>query len=735
MKKLTFIFLILLLAQNGFAITNDAWLRKVSIQLTGASADQDDMDYIRTLSKPEASEFIIKKIKDYQKTHQYNEKMRHRLDELFRLRVNYHGEKGKFDVFDTNANGNALEGRFSSLDQLFVKIFKKNLSWDQLLLEKEYEAYSLAPYSPNQGSDAISDLTFYSYIFQEQLRGAKEKFDEIRDNRVADEETGEQENFDPNDERLKNKVAALTQAEKDAVAGALTTSRFFTRYPTTKLNKNRKRAAAVFRVFLCDSMTPVILSSKEEDLKLLNLALNKQELSVVSDSKRHGDDPTCSSCHYKLEPAAKTFNGSSQILNKQTSAGALVYKREDGTMVNVPVNGLGQLGKAITEQPEYLQCQVNHFWNWFVGQDIPLSPEKKLYLAQKFDELERKPNDFIQYLLTSEDYTAPELLSESKVNYSHVKPLLKRCDSCHAEAPLAPVLSGGYPFSTDKGMNEFAVGMIHLSTSLDEDGKGYMPPRDAGWKLQGKDRDLLKAWIRNGAKDKEGKVMLGKKAIELYKNNTKLSQPIKPELTATFEDTHKRYYENYDFILSLRKLFGDNVNYNCEEVYQRNSQRVGFLITNNGKPLAKYASTAYIEYIQKCLHSTLLNSINSVKNKREALNYVSSELADKISIKSTSLLSVFSNDEKISFNSAWSSLLIDIKWTELSNDLKLKQVEALYDRYIGETVYSEQQREALIRKAISIADKIVLSKGEDSLLEALIWTSFTLLVSEEFLTF
>ena len=42
------------------------------------------------------------------------------------------------------------------------------------------------------------------------------------------------------------------------VAGALTTARFFNRYNTTEINKNRKRAAAVFNIFLCDAMEPSI---------------------------------------------------------------------------------------------------------------------------------------------------------------------------------------------------------------------------------------------------------------------------------------------------------------------------------------------------------------------------------------------------------------------------------------------------------------------------------------------
>ena len=61
-------------------------------------------------------------------------------------------------------------------------------------------------------------------------------------------------------------------AENDLrLAGALTTPLFFSRYATTGINKNRRRAAAIFRIFLCDKMTAAIPAMETIDDATFNL--------------------------------------------------------------------------------------------------------------------------------------------------------------------------------------------------------------------------------------------------------------------------------------------------------------------------------------------------------------------------------------------------------------------------------------------------------------------------------
>src|SRR6185436_19032710 len=81
----------------------------------------------------------------------------------------------------------------------------------------------------------------------------------------------------------------------------------------------------------------------------------------------------------------------------------LVFKRKDGSLVNIGGRGLGDLALAITKQPEYAQCQARTFWRWFLG-NKPLSEEKAQELAQTFNSLERKPNHFISYIVNLPEF-------------------------------------------------------------------------------------------------------------------------------------------------------------------------------------------------------------------------------------------------------------------------------------------------------------------------------------------
>lgn len=635
MKKYLIYFLVLLSLNLNLAKADEynRRLKKVSLLLTGKLPKDADLVLLANLnSSQQKDQFIANKTDELLRTGDYVQKMRERTEELMNLVVTHEGK------FQSDDDGYAVEEDIrGSMHGLLTDLFQDNLSWDTLLTSTNYKYFFTNEDFGFNYLDIISldDVGFYSYNY-----GYKdENIDELKAYlaKAAAEEN--------------NRGAVIPRATQEGVenlAGVITTDRFFTRYPTTRINKNRKRAAAVFRMFLCDAMTPALLPSSQENLDLLDMALGKptnSNMQEMPEEQRHGQDPQCMSCHHKLDPMAQTFIGSGVVPNRRTTPGALVYYEEnehgEKTQISIPVSGLGDLGKKITEQPTYSQCQVTHMWNWFIGEDIPLSYNKKLELASRFDQLDRRPNDFIKFLLNSEDFKNPTKITIGNIRYSHVQPILKKCDSCHQKSQ-GPRLSSGYPYSPDSMYNNFSLGQILWATDLrEESANDYMPPRNAGWKLEGYDRELLKAWFKTGAKDNNGVTKLNSDELRLDRVN------YDPEFLEAnnhrFKNTSNRYMSSYDLINVLTGIYGDSPD--CSEI-RNQSQRVnmGFLNPIDGSLLLSQPNSALLGWIRNCANSSLNMNLGkhlpddlkeqtatkwqdlSVQNKQRVIKYAIREL-------------------------------------------------------------------------------------------------------------
>src|SRR5262249_39067975 len=131
-------------------------------------------------------------------------------------------------------------------------------------------------------------------------------------------------------------------AENDArIAGAITPKGFFRRYSTTNLNRSRGRAAALFRIFLWVDLRAVVEPKPGEEEELLQKAFppgfpRGEGHPSFFDEDQHGKDPACMACHYKLDPMGRTFFPIGTVLADMPGAGALVFKRADGSLVNIP---------------------------------------------------------------------------------------------------------------------------------------------------------------------------------------------------------------------------------------------------------------------------------------------------------------------------------------------------------------------------------------------------------------
>lgn len=460
------------------AMSPVSYLRKLSLHIRGQTPERGEyQELTRAIEKNQVEQFFKDKAAAYLKSPEHIDKMSFRMEELLQVRataVPYHSP-----LLDIYADGGPFVLRLvdpytarNSMNELIRRMVAQNLSWDTLLTGRTYRAFP-APY-------VVSSLNTSDFLFFSDAAGVP-----------ANSEAEADVHFAPDDPR---------------VAGILTTSRFFGRYVNTALNKNRKRAAAIFRTFLCDDMKAVIVDEKGNQNEILDKVFPQpggntpigghSQSATMADP--HGNDPACMKCHYKLDPMGKTFQDSGMILAPLASPGALVFTRANGAKVQVPVSGVGGLGQAITEQPEYVNCQVGHFWRWFIGEDKPLTPVLAAELAAKFEEVKRKPNDFIAYLVSRPEFGfVPNQESNAELITS-VKRVLKNCNGCHALEGVPSFTD--WPIGGTEAGHQKMLGFIRNSLALDGSSKPrWMPPKNSSWQPSSTDLATLQRWFDMGA--------------------------------------------------------------------------------------------------------------------------------------------------------------------------------------------------------------------------------------------
>lgn len=487
---------------HGQTLSDASYLRKLSLSLKGVPASKAEYDVLENLADPaKRQSFFDQKIKEYMATPQYRDRMVFRMTELFQVKTPL-APKSLYDsgvLVDPSTGTKPAPAPQDAMTDLFARMATSNLSWDQLLVAKEFNAFKTQ--SQFNFFQNPQDLGFWALVapdlpYESAAGGLPLGYEKKP---VADKPSYPVK-FAPDDLR---------------VAGVLTTARFINRYNTTAVNKNRKRAAAVFKIFLCDSMVPSISTSGDRHGELLDATFPekfevtegevRQMVAAGADAK-HGTDKDCMACHYKLDPLGKVFQNIGVALSPDPAAGALVYARpKDGTMVDIPAKGIGELARAITNQPEYATCQVKWFWKQFIGRDAKLPKKKREELVKAFDGMGRKMNDFVAALVASPDFRTrpPEPLPPEIVTFDRVEPLLQKCDACHAlEAmPEFATLPIGFA-GTQQEHEEWTAKMIkHMDLPVGD--KKKMPKASAGWPAN--EVELVRKWLGQGARDEFGK--------------------------------------------------------------------------------------------------------------------------------------------------------------------------------------------------------------------------------------
>ncbi len=176
-------------------------------------------------------------------------------------------------------------------------------------------------------------------------------------------------------------------------------------------NYNRKRASYILKRFFCDDLTPINVESPGDH-----------------GQKKHGDDPSCFACHYKLDPMAGFFKDQGSFftpadLEKDElffDDGAKVkysnyekewletgskdrkwrigYIRAAGeSKHNEYGENLDDLFRIIGEAPEVRQCLVRRVFQYFNTEDQILDAGYLDYLTQQFNTIAKKKNSSVAF--------------------------------------------------------------------------------------------------------------------------------------------------------------------------------------------------------------------------------------------------------------------------------------------------------------------------------------------------
>ncbi len=460
-------------------------MTRLSFQLRGSLLSFDEKKELALVSPQDEAKFIEQKTNEYLNSNRLSDAFLYWQLERFKLKT--------FILSDEAEKETQLDLK-DSFANLVTDILNQNLSWDQFLLSKNYRLVPLAlkPKSREDVRARVSDFDFFSLLVPSLPR------------------EGVQLAKRPSD---PSELQALNLSFPDSesrVAGVLTTPRFLRKYTTTDVNKNRRRAAQVYRIFLCDTMFPAIPEDANRKSKYLSQVFAIHETATEEQLKAsleigHGAQESCRGCHSKLDPLGVLFQSHTTVLNPVSSTGSLKIPRATETF-QTPVLSVADLAKTLVAQPEYEACQIRWFWNQFIGKDIDLKDEKLELLKREFNRVQRRTKDFIKVIASQPEFFNPPAPIEAS-SFAAVKPLLKRCDSCHESESY--MFSEDVPhFATlfeDSKSDESTISwLLKMRTRLNlpSSDTHKMPQNFTHWTEA--DLTAVKSWINSGAKDDAG---------------------------------------------------------------------------------------------------------------------------------------------------------------------------------------------------------------------------------------
>jgi hypothetical protein len=464
--------------------------RKLQAGLDPSVQDQAQLQQIVVTygaSSKEVKTFFELKANEYVESLGFRKRLMHKLQNLLRFSTFVVDDKGLPVVSSNLGTDPILKSQYaealkSSTYNIIKDVVDNNQPWDTLLTGKKYSVSDNAYFTDPKGSTSFYEDSFYEKVMSSNVSTS---------NGVLE--------FKP---------------EEDKIAGILTSTMYRARFHASKSNENRRIAQSVFRAFMCDDLQPAFVPSTDEDQKNVDLLKDiigklkggstpptPDEIQDVMNANniKHGTEASCMACHFKLDPMGQVFGTPGEgNLEAKPFAGGLVFSRH-GQEIKIPVTGIGGLAQALVTQPEYNQCQSNHFWNWFVGSEVSLSDKRKSDLADVFTgkktvngvSIAKNPRKFAAYIVKQPEFFT-DINSLDPNSPEAMATLLQSCNSCHSAVGRPTFTSR--PFGGSLELDAQLVASLKKRVlELPMTDPQSMPPNRASWS----DADLarLKSWV------------------------------------------------------------------------------------------------------------------------------------------------------------------------------------------------------------------------------------------------
>ena len=275
--------------------------------------------------------------------------------------------------------------------------------------------------------------------------------------------------------------------------------------PNSSTNYNRKRAAYVLKTYFCDDLTPI------------NIALPSSHAG-----NKHADDPSCASCHYKMDPMAgffrhkgifgvdlegknmMIFDDQAVVQNEKYSQYMSTWKAasESGREWNIGYirsakdprkNSYGEsiadLMKIIRSSSEVKQCLTKRMTEYFLGVDQVYDAGWVNAMAQKFEAADKSQEpgassqafkEVVKNLLLSNTFVKQDPEKNQCYDYApghepsnlpcEVSFLInKNCSQCHN----ASGASGGLDLTSWVKIGSDESNFSHISSDGNQQPKKY----------------------------------------------------------------------------------------------------------------------------------------------------------------------------------------------------------------------------------------------------------------------
>jgi len=277
-------------------------------------------------------------------------------------------------------------------------------------------------------------------------------------------------------------------------SGLFTSSIFLNHRWNTDLNQNRKRAAAYYRIMLCDMMTPA-LDRESEKQKENRMALGILDENIIRENikqihkDKHATQIDCNACHTRLDPVGKVFRAFEQGVSNVSLKGEIKYTDVTDDLKVVEVSNFHDLTLKTVQLPKYFDCQMSWFAEIYLGLDFKLSTARLADVSKQIERRKRKIKDVIEDLLMIPEFRNIKIETVEPESFIQARAVLDNCKDCHSSF-----------FSMRPELLKSKLSKVAVCMDVDNGGKNaQMPPSDHYWHANNQEIEQVRKWLSDGA--------------------------------------------------------------------------------------------------------------------------------------------------------------------------------------------------------------------------------------------